>query len=119
MQAANSELPFGGVGMSGYGRYHGQAGFEQCSNIKSIFTKPVLTSFPYNLSFPPYTPSKIKQLTWFVTTFDISQQAMFKRVVYTFLALWVGWLIVTKRVTMKKLRKYKNMAKMLIMALRQ
>lgn len=60
MQAANSELPFGGVGMSGNGRYHGKVGFKECSNVKSIFIKPVLTSFPYNLSFPPYTPSKIK-----------------------------------------------------------
>jgi len=27
MQIGNADLPFGGVGMSGYGRYHGKSGF--------------------------------------------------------------------------------------------
>lgn len=32
IQVANSHLPFGGVGKSGYGRYHGEAGFKYFSN---------------------------------------------------------------------------------------
>ena len=31
----NSDLPFGGVGASGMGKYHGKAGFDSCSNKKS------------------------------------------------------------------------------------
>jgi acyl-CoA reductase-like NAD-dependent aldehyde dehydrogenase len=47
-QAFNSDLPFGGVGHSGYGRYHGVEGFKAFSNPKSILIKPALTMYPYN-----------------------------------------------------------------------
>lgn len=33
---ANPRLPFGGVGMSGMGKYHGKASFELFSNLKSV-----------------------------------------------------------------------------------
>jgi acyl-CoA reductase-like NAD-dependent aldehyde dehydrogenase len=32
----NSNMPFGGVGGSGYGRYHGFEGFKQFSNTKGV-----------------------------------------------------------------------------------
>jgi coniferyl-aldehyde dehydrogenase len=32
----NADMPFGGVGMSGYGRYHGIEGFKQFSNTKGV-----------------------------------------------------------------------------------
>lgn len=57
-QIANSYLPFGGVGASGYGRYHGYEGFKQFSNAKSVFTKAPMTSYPYNKIFPPFTRDK-------------------------------------------------------------
>lgn len=34
------DLPFGGVGDSGMGKYHGREGFEQFSNQKSVFVSP-------------------------------------------------------------------------------
>ena len=53
-QFATSKLPFGGVGPSGIGAYHGKWGFEEFSHKKSVLTKPTrpdLSSFIY----PPYT----------------------------------------------------------------
>ena len=58
----NSELPFGGVGMSGYGRYHGFEGFKSFSNMKSVMIKQSINAFPYNYAVPPYTPFKQKAI---------------------------------------------------------
>ena len=35
------DLPFGGVGDAGHGRYHGQAGFDALSNLKPVYAPPV------------------------------------------------------------------------------
>lgn len=40
MQAGNSNLPFGGVGDSGYGTTHGRDGFMQMSHLRSIYIRP-------------------------------------------------------------------------------
>lgn len=53
-QVSTARLPFGGVGASGMGAYHGRWGFEEFSHAKSVLTKPTrpdLSSFVY----PPYT----------------------------------------------------------------
>lgn len=58
-QVSTAKLPFGGVGASGMGAYHGRWGFEEFSHRKSVLTKPTrpdLSSFIY----PPYTERAIK-----------------------------------------------------------
>jgi aldehyde dehydrogenase (NAD+) len=52
LQFANAHLPFGGVGNSGMGRYHGKASFETFSHKKGIFKKPF--TFEPPLRYPPY-----------------------------------------------------------------
>ncbi|CUA84256.1 aldehyde dehydrogenase family protein [Pseudidiomarina woesei] len=59
----NPELPFGGVGPSGMGRYHGRFGFETFSHLKSVMTRPF--KMDPNFRYPPYTPFKQKLLRWF------------------------------------------------------
>ncbi|KAB7787606.1 aldehyde dehydrogenase family protein [Bifidobacterium cebidarum] len=51
-QLLSSRLPFGGVGASGMGAYHGKAGFETFSHIKTVVSKP---QFPDTLQlvYPP------------------------------------------------------------------
>jgi aldehyde dehydrogenase (NAD+) len=51
-------LPFGGVGPSGMGAYHGRATFETFSHKKSVLVKP--TWFDPSFFYPPYTPFKKK-----------------------------------------------------------
>jgi len=45
-------LPFGGVGQSGIGKFHGEEGFRNFSNQKSITYKGFL--FDLDLRYPPY-----------------------------------------------------------------
>jgi aldehyde dehydrogenase (NAD+) len=49
-------LPFGGVGESGMGAYHGKLSFETFSHRKAVLKKP--TSIDPPLIYPPYTESK-------------------------------------------------------------
>jgi aldehyde dehydrogenase (NAD+) len=51
-------LPFGGVGASGIGAYHGRAGFETFSHRKSVLVKP--TWLDPRLLYPPYDDKKKK-----------------------------------------------------------
>ena len=46
------ELPFGGVGASGMGAYHGEWGFRTFSQQKPVFHQSVLSGVP--LLYPPY-----------------------------------------------------------------
>lgn len=57
MHITNPNLPFGGVGQSGTGSYHGKAGFDTFSHFKSVFKKPNIFEVP--LKYPPYTTSKM------------------------------------------------------------
>lgn len=57
MHVSNSHLPFGGVGESGIGSYHGEAGFKAFTHYKSILDKP--TWLEFNLKYHPHTPGKL------------------------------------------------------------
>jgi aldehyde dehydrogenase (NAD+) len=48
----NMNTPFGGLGESGMGSYHGKAGFDTFSHYKTVITKPA--SFDNFLKYPPY-----------------------------------------------------------------
>ena len=50
---SNHHLPFGGVGASGMGAYHGKTSFETFSHAKSILKKSLWLDLP--LRYPPYT----------------------------------------------------------------
>lgn len=48
----NHDAPFGGVGNSGMGTYHGAEGFRELSHAKTVFKRHRL--FPIDLFYPPY-----------------------------------------------------------------
>ena len=50
---ATSNLPFGGVGNSGIGNYHGKYGFDTFSHKKSIVDKKTFLDLP--MRYQPYT----------------------------------------------------------------
>lgn len=57
------QLPFGGVGDSGMGAYHGKWGFEALSHRKSVLTKPARPDL--KVVYPPYTAEKLKLMRRF------------------------------------------------------
>ena len=59
---AQEELPFGGVGASGQGHYHGEYGFRQFSKEKPIFMQSRFSGG--GIIRPPYKPSIERVLTW-------------------------------------------------------
>lgn len=52
------QLPFGGVGESGMGAYHGRWGFEALSHRRAVLAKP--TRPDPSLVYPPYTDRALK-----------------------------------------------------------
>jgi len=62
MHITNSNMAFGGVGESGIGAYHGEAGFKIFTHYKSILDKP--TWFEPDLKYHPHTKLKLKIIKW-------------------------------------------------------
>ena len=63
MHVAQEELPFGGVGPSGMGSYHGRTGFQTFSHAKSVYRQASFNIAKLGGMLPPYgkaTESTIK-----------------------------------------------------------
>ena len=60
VQFASPYLPFGGVGTSGIGKYHGRNTFKTFSNMRSLMVKSNLLDI--FLRYPPYTSFRKKVL---------------------------------------------------------
>jgi aldehyde dehydrogenase (NAD+) len=60
LQIAAPELPFGGVGHSGIGAYHGRTGFERLSQHRGVLICP--RRFDVPVVYPPYRAAKIRLL---------------------------------------------------------
>lgn len=65
MQVAVSNLPFGGVGDSGTGSYHGKASFDTFSHYRSFLKRSI--RFDLDWRYAPYNESRFKILKKIVT----------------------------------------------------
>jgi aldehyde dehydrogenase (NAD+) len=64
LHLSNPALPFGGVGPSGMGAYHGRHSFETFSHRKSVLTRGL--RFDPSLMYPPYASWKTRLLRRFL-----------------------------------------------------
>ncbi len=64
LHIAQDDLPFGGVGPSGLGAYHGREGFETFSHRKAVFHQARWNSA--SLLLPPYGPKMDRLLNLLV-----------------------------------------------------
>lgn len=68
MHIVCEELPFGGVGMSGMGSYHGKKSFDVFVHEKSVLKKcmrPLVEQMNF-MRYPPYTDTKLKMLKMYL-----------------------------------------------------
>ena len=59
----HEKLPFGGVGSSGMGNYHGKFGFDEFSNIRPVLQN--IERSPLKLLYPPYS-EKVQKIVRFL-----------------------------------------------------
>ena len=64
LQIGNHRLPFGGVGNSGMGAYHGRYGFETFSHKKAVVKNTGFPDFPFR--YAPFGEGKLKLLKKFL-----------------------------------------------------
>lgn len=67
------DLPFGGVGDSGLGQYHGIFGFQTFSRPRAVLERSysLLENWTaYKLRHPPYENMHLKLQTWAIERFD-------------------------------------------------
>jgi aldehyde dehydrogenase (NAD+) len=57
MHIVNGNMPFGGVGNSGIGSYHGKESFMTFSHRRAVVTTPTLVDMPFR-----YMPYKLFKL---------------------------------------------------------
>ena len=62
IQLTNPHLPFGGVGASGHGSYHGVHGFRTFSHQRAVMYEPALS--PVALILPPYGRPAARLTSW-------------------------------------------------------
>jgi len=60
LHVAQHDMPFGGIGASGMGQYHGHEGFLEFSKLRPVFKGPKLGIL--KLFYPPYTQKHRKIL---------------------------------------------------------
>jgi len=83
-QGLNSNLPFGGVGDSGFGALHGKWGFDACSHLKAVVEKVSWEMYPWSTRFPPYTPARQVAFMRVVNLFGgLTQKKLRKRFLWT------------------------------------
>lgn len=83
-QLMNSNLPFGGVGSSGYGAYHGKAGFDEFTHRRSVLHQDTMIS--KGASLPDNPPDKMYDLVVKLTITGFLTKEQKQKLWYGFLA---------------------------------
>ena len=68
LQVSNHYMPFGGVGSSGMGSYHGKFGFDTLSHKKSIVWSKTMIDLP--IRYAPFSPLKFRILKKILESFS-------------------------------------------------
>ena len=67
LHVSNHYMPFGGVGNSGMGSYHGKYGFDTFSHKKSVVWNETMLDLP--IRYAPFNLLKFRMLKYILTKF--------------------------------------------------
>lgn len=67
LHVSNHYMPFGGVGNSGIGSYHGKYGFDTFSHKKSVVWNETMLDLP--IRYAPFNLLKFRMLKYILTKF--------------------------------------------------
>ncbi|KAK8940403.1 Aldehyde dehydrogenase family 3 member F1 [Platanthera zijinensis] len=65
VQFVVESLPFGGTGLSGFGKYHGKFSFAEFSHGKAVLKRSFLIEI--SLRYPPWSEAKLQFIRYFYT----------------------------------------------------
>jgi aldehyde dehydrogenase (NAD+) len=85
LHIAVDSLPFGGVGNSGIGNYHGQFGFDACSHKKAVLRRQQNLESALWIRYPPFDDAKFKWAKRLTARYMAPQLCGCLRFVLTFL----------------------------------
>jgi len=89
---SNHNLPFGGVGVSGNGSYHGHKSYETFSHQKSVMIKTNIADIPFR--YPPYNASSQRLLKLLLTPLPMGKiQKVIATLGFAFRVLGIFWLV--------------------------
>lgn len=94
LQGGASIVPFGGIGESGTGRYHGKFGFDEFTHERPVLRQPEFVEFMLDPRYPPYNRNNMRRLA--ILNFRFEWYPRHGPVVKSLLARLVStpWLIV-------------------------
>ncbi|KAI8066700.1 Aldehyde/histidinol dehydrogenase [Gongronella butleri] len=81
---AEYALPFGGVGHSGMGKYHGDKSFETFSHERPIMQKNLRMEVFNSFRYPPYTSRKLSTLRMVLSTHPVVYYYKLRRAGFRF-----------------------------------
>lgn len=68
MHVGLSKVPFGGIGSSGYGNYHGKTSFDAFSHERTVMSQSLLAEPLLKARYPPYTLGNLKVMKFMMTS---------------------------------------------------
>lgn len=88
-------LPFGGVGMSGLGNYHGKFGFDTFTHKKGVLVKDFsgLSELTLNVRYPPYSDKKTNFINMILKKRQGPNLKYLDRLIIFFLGLGLAFLL--------------------------
>ena len=86
-----SSLPFGGIGPSGMGAYHGKKSFDIFTHDKSVVIRSMGMEALNEFRYPPFTESK-KWLVDLITPLPTGKIMNTLNQVYRHCSNWMGWM---------------------------